>query len=439
VSAETIAIIGGTLIDGTGAEPVPDTTVIVRGAHISSVGFRIETPIPENAILLDAKDRTVLPGLIDLHQHTLNEWDKGLFPQCGITSIRFAGGKQASILKLRDRIRCGELIGPRIFSVGPTMDSPPTARPQSALVVNSPAEAAREAERLITDEHVDALFAARRIDADCLRAMLDVAHSHGRPVTGQVYKLSAREAAQVGIDGLENTSRIPESTIFGDAALHEYRSVSHRLGMLGRLWATAPTGAMQEILGTLAEHQIEWAPGLVSFEHWAGFLQASLETERQYQESPEELKQSFQQMKAEISKEWTEEIRNDWHEGLERAKQWIGYYHKIGGQIVTGTDTDFGAITYHRELGHLREAGLSSMDIIVAGTSGSAHALRQPYLGILGRGKLADIVVVEGDPLRRLDTLKHPVHVLIGGRMEVVDGHIRNSARQLTPTLSTIN
>ena len=60
---------------------------------------------------------------------------------------------------------------------------------------------------------------------------------------------------------------------------------------------------MQEILGTLTKHQIEWAPGLVSFEHWAGFLQASLETEPQYRESPEELKQSFQQMKADICKE----------------------------------------------------------------------------------------------------------------------------------------
>lgn len=297
MSSDIIAIVGGTLIDGTGTEPVPDTTVIIQGAHICSVGSRTGTSVPQNAIVLDARGRTVLPGLIDLHQHVLHEWDKALFPQRGITSVRFAGGKQALISQLRDRIRRGELVGPRIFSVGPTMDSPPTARPQSALVINSPAEATHEAERLITEEHVDALFAARRINSDCLRAMLDVAHSHGIPVTGQVYSLSARQAAEIGIDGLENTSRIPESAIFDHATLHGYRSVSHRLGMLGRLWATAPAGAMQEVLGTLAEHHVEWAPGLVSFEHWAGFLQETIETEPQYRESPEELKQSFRQMK----------------------------------------------------------------------------------------------------------------------------------------------
>ena len=72
---------------------------------VAIVGSRIGTPIPENAIVLDARNRTVLPGLIDLHQHTLNEWDKALFPQRGITSVRFAGGKQSLIRELRDRIR----------------------------------------------------------------------------------------------------------------------------------------------------------------------------------------------------------------------------------------------------------------------------------------------------------------------------------------------
>lgn len=235
MGGETIAIVGGQLIDGTGAGPVPDVTIIIKGNHITSVGARVSTPVPEGARLLDAKGRTVLPGLIDMHQHPVHEWDKALFPKNGITSCRFAGGKQSLILKLRDRIRAGELVGPRIFSVGPTMDSPPTARPQSALVVNSPDEARREAKRLIEEEHVDALFAARRINADFLRAMLEVAHSYGKPVTGQVFELSGRQAAEIGIDGLDNTSRIPESLVLDHQTQHGYRSASHRSAMMGRL------------------------------------------------------------------------------------------------------------------------------------------------------------------------------------------------------------
>lgn len=427
MGGETIAIVGGQLIDGTGAGPTPDVTIIIKGNHITAVGSRVSTPVPEGARVFDAKDRTVLPGLIDMHQHPVHEWDKALFPKNGITSCRFAGGKQSLILKLRDRIRAGELVGPRIFSVGPTMDSPPTARPQSALVVNSPDEARREAKRLIEEEHVDALFAARRINADFLRAMLEVAHSYGKPVTGQVFELNGRQAAEIGIDGLENTSRIPESPVLDHQTLHGYRSASHRLAMMGRLWATAPDSIMQETLGIMADHQVDWAPGLVSFEHWAGFLDKDLESDPDYRRAPEDLKQSFIAQGKELNNEWTDETRKDWSQGLERAKHWIGYYHRIGGHIVTGTDTPFAGITYHWELRHLTEAGLTPMEVIVAATSRSARALHQPYLGTIARGKLADIIVVQGDPLKDLDTLRHPIHVLVDGRPEVVDKSVRES------------
>jgi hypothetical protein len=425
MNAEVIAIVDGTLIDGTGANPISDVAVIVEDNRITAVGRRKSLPIQKNARILNAKGRTILPGLIDMHQHWPHEWDKALFPQNGITSMRFAGWMQAPIFQLIDRIQRGELVGPRIFSVGPIMDRPPTARPESALVVNTLEEARREAERLIREEHVDALFAARRINGPFLKVILEVAHAHGKPVTGQVYELSGRQAAEMGIDGLENTARIPESSIFDHQTLHNYRSVSHRLAMLGRLWATAPADTMQDVLGAMAEHGVEWAPGLVSFEHWAGFLDNSLEADPDYQEAPADLKQVYWEQKANLSREWTEDTLTDWARGLERAKYWIGYYHKIGGAIVTGTDTPLGAITYHWELRHLREAGLSPMEIIVAATSKSAHALRQPSLGIIASEKLADIIVVEGDPLKDLDTLRHPVHVLVNGRPEVVDGHVR--------------
>jgi len=401
---------------------LPDATVLVEGNRIAAVGARAQVAIPPDARVLDAGGCAILPGLIDVHQHSVHEWDQARFPQNGITTIRFAGNQQADVLRLRDRVRAGELLGPRIFSVGPTIDTPPTARPQSALVVHSVDEARREARRLIEEEQVDALFAARRIDANLLRALLEVAHAHGKPVTGQVYALSGRQAAELGIDGLENTSRIPESPTFDDTTLHAYRSVSHRLGMLGRLWATAPVAAMQEILGVMAEHGVEWAPCLVSFEHWAGFLDAYLRADADYQSAPADLQQQFWDFETELSRDYTDETRADWARGLERLKHWIGYYHRLGGPVVTGTDTFLGPITYHRELRHLRDAGLSPAEIVVAATSRSARALRQPDLGSLAPGKLADVLVVAGDPLHDLGALRRPVHVLVDGRPVVVDG-----------------
>ena len=136
-------------------------------------------------------------------------------------------------------------------------------------------------------------------------------------MTGQVYALSGRQAAELGIDGLENTSRIPESPVFDNATLHGYRSVSHRLGMLGRLWATAPDGTMQEILGVMAEHGVEWAPCLVSFEHWAGSLDDDMRADADYQRAPSSLQQEFWDFEAELSKDYTDETRADWARGLD--------------------------------------------------------------------------------------------------------------------------
>src|SRR5205814_599668 len=103
MAASATALVGGTLLDGRGGPPQPDVTVLVEGNHIAAVGPRSTTSIPAGARQLEASGCTILPGLIDLHQHVLDDWDKALFPQRGITSIRFAGGQQSAILGLRDR------------------------------------------------------------------------------------------------------------------------------------------------------------------------------------------------------------------------------------------------------------------------------------------------------------------------------------------------
>src|SRR5206468_626953 len=89
--AERLTIVGGTLLDGTGANPLPDATVLVDGNRIAAVGARAQVAIPPDARVLDAGGCAILPGLIDVHQHSVHEWDQARFPQNGITTIRFAG------------------------------------------------------------------------------------------------------------------------------------------------------------------------------------------------------------------------------------------------------------------------------------------------------------------------------------------------------------
>jgi Amidohydrolase family len=417
-----IAITGATLLDTSRRRVVPDTTVIVEGARVTFVGNRAIALLPPGTETIDATGKTLVPGLIDLHQHWPHEWDKSLCPERGITSVRFAGNDEQQIRRLRGRVERGEISGPRMFSVGPLLDQPPTARPDITVIVNNPEEARRAAKRLIVEEHVDALFVARRVDAACLRAIIETAHEHGRPVTGQVYRVSGRQAAEAGIDGLENTSRIPESPALDEEVLHGYRSVSHRLAMLARLWSTAPASLMAEILGTMASRHVEWAPAIVSFEQWTGALDDDVLQDDVYQGAPMDLKQAYRAHQQSITSDWSIDDRATWERAIEQIIAWVGYYHRIGGPVVVGTDTPFGAIAYHRELKHLRSAGLSSWDVIAAATVASARALRCADIGEIMPGKVADILVVDGDPLEDLGVLRRPTHVWVNGEHVVRNG-----------------
>lgn len=417
-----IAIVGATVLDVARRRSLPDTTVVVAGSRVSSVGDRATVVVPPDAETIEASGKTLVPGLIDLHQHWPHEWDKSLFPAFGITSIRFAGNDEGEVRRLRGRVERGEVSGPRMFSVGPLIDQPPTARPEITAVVHGPEEARQVAERLIVEEHVDALFVARRVDSDCLRAIVETAHAHGRPVTGQVYQVSGREAAEAGIDGLENTSRIPESLELDEQVLHRYRSVSHRLAILARLWSTAPASLMAEILGTMASRQVAWAPGIVSFEQWTGALDDEVLRDDAYEGAPLDLQQAYRAHQESITADWSADDRAAWRPAIERIIASVGDYHRMGGPVVVGTDTPFGAIAYHRELQHMRAAGLSPWDVIEAATVRGARALRCADLGESMPGKLADLIVVDGDPLKDVAALRRPTHVWVNGRQLIRNG-----------------
>src|SRR4051812_47175061 len=159
-----------TVIDGTGAPPVPDAAVLIEGDTLAYVGPQAGLPARPVDRALDGTGKTALPGLIDLHQHSTFDADLHAYSLRGVTSIRYAGLNQETVVTLRTRVERGEIPGPRIFSCGPMLDGAPPAYPQWTQVVETPEDAAREAGRLIRVEGVDALIATQRITPDVLRA-----------------------------------------------------------------------------------------------------------------------------------------------------------------------------------------------------------------------------------------------------------------------------
>ena len=206
----TTLLRGAALIDGTGSPPRPNTPVLVSGERIEAVGPEAEAAaaMADHAVQVVDLPRgsTIVPGLIDLHVHSTFPSEMPVYLSHGVTSIRYAGIDLASWRTIRDRVAADDPVGPRLFNLGPMLDREPVSWPAWSRPVSGPEDAARAAADLIDAEGADGLIATQQLRPEDLRAVVAAAHERGRPVAGQLWWTSAAEAADAGIDQLDNTA-----------------------------------------------------------------------------------------------------------------------------------------------------------------------------------------------------------------------------------------
>jgi imidazolonepropionase-like amidohydrolase len=219
-----VAVVGGMLLDGYEAPPVHHAVVVFDDGRIVAVGTRADTPIPEDAVVIDAGGKTVLPGLIDTHVHVdlighgdyvrFYEFLRGMeridevmpigakqMLRAGVTSALDLGAP-FQILALRDRIERGDIPGPRLTISGPWitrvyLESVPD---EYQLMIDSRGEAARRARELI-ERGSDVIKTWEGLTEDDYRAIVGVAHERGVKVHAHLYEPQAiRAALDAGVD-----------------------------------------------------------------------------------------------------------------------------------------------------------------------------------------------------------------------------------------------
>jgi imidazolonepropionase-like amidohydrolase len=424
-TATRLAIVGGMVLrggeGGFGVDYGQRMTVLVEGERI--VGLSAEPP-PAGIPVLDAAGAFVLPGMVDLHTHVPSPLAMALYVQQGITSVRFAGSTLGVVPGIQRAIASGQIPGPRLFSCGPLLDEPPAAWPDSSAEVTSPAEARAAAIRLM-DAEADALIVAQRIRPATLAAIAEAAHERGVPVTGQTWTTSVREAVLAGMDGVENTARLPEDPSLPADWIEAYDSVGHRLARLAWLWCGAPQGPIDEVVALMAERRTDWAPELCSFAHWAGLTDSAVAALPGYALLPEAQRAALGPSRARQAQGWTDEDRENTRQAVGRMSEAVYEFSRLGGMLGVGTDTHPGALFFHVELGFYAQAGLPPEAVLMAASWGGARALRRTAdLGSVEVGKLADLIVVEGDPRADLDALQRVRHTLVGGRLMCENGRL---------------
>src|SRR5581483_3297502 len=251
-------ITGATLIDGSGAPPVADAAVLIEGQRIAYAGPRAGLGDRQAARTLDARGKFVVPALIDPHTHWFFDADMRAYLKNGITSIRYAGVRQTDVDLLRSRIASGDIPGPRVFSCGPMLDGSPPSWPDWSVVLASPEEAAATARRLLTEERIESLLVVQQITPALLRPILEVAHELGRPVFGQIWHTDAKQAAELGIDQLDNTSRIFASRAYSPERLMGYSTVGERLALFTRAWSNVDWELTQPMIEAMVARGVAY-------------------------------------------------------------------------------------------------------------------------------------------------------------------------------------
>ncbi|MCI0337763.1 MAG: amidohydrolase family protein [Acidobacteria bacterium] len=385
---KVVAITGATMIDGRGGAPVIDSVVLVRGEHIIAAGSRASVRVPNGDEVVDARGMTILPGLIDAHFH-LDSDDvlPSLFLRHGVTSVRDPG----AWIEAYDGVRKAGAPIPRLFLAGPHLDWPPPAYPKDSLIVRDEHETRLGVTRSI-DQGASVIKVYFRLPLGLIKTVTETAHARGVPVTAHLEIVDAADAIRAGVDGIEHI------TSFGTALLPRRDAEKYRQSVLAdnnarregryKVWSEIDLKSplVRPLLDLIAKQGTFLSPTLAVFERRIGD-----------KDSTEMHVRAFQQMLA-----------------------FVGMAKRAGGRIVVGSHSSVPHAergwAYQREMELLVDSGLTPMEAIVAGTMENARFFRiADRLGSIEAGKLADLVLIEGDPLRDLTAMRRVKRVMING------------------------
>lgn len=382
-----IALVGATLIDGNGGEPLQDATVVIRNNVIEFAGKGQEGQIPEGAETIDVRGMTILPGLIDAHYH--NGYSKTmppLFLSRGITSVRDPG----AWMDFYDSVRMLGKPVPRLFLTGPHIDMYPPAYPDNSFLVKDPEEA-RLAVGLFSRQGATAIKVYFRLPISIIREICEAADEQGIPVTGHLEIANARDAINAGLDGIEHI------TSFG-VCLLPLREAEKFKQLVTADNAARDRGRYE------AWNSIQFDDNPV-VDSLVRFLSA---------------KKTFICPTLAVFERQSDRGDSVEVNGFANMVKFVGMAHKGGARIVVGSHTwvpyaDQG-YAYFREMELFQEAGMSPMEIIRAATIENARFLRiDERVGSIGKGKLADLIIVEGDPLADIKAMRNVNKVMLNG------------------------
>lgn len=396
-----VVITNANLIDGTGRETVKDAVIVIENGRIIAAGARSSTKIPKGARAFDAGGKYVLPGLWDMHAHFQQvEWGP-VYLAAGVTTVRDVGNEFEFMTSVRDAIKAGRGLGPRILLAGIIDGNHPSA---IGTVRAETPEEARAAVNRYYKAGFEQIKIYSSIKPEILKEIATEAHRLGMTVSGHVPRgMNAIQAVEAGMDQINHIQYL--------VAPFSPKGFQPQFGVLSQI--DFNSDEVKNSIRFFKEHKTVFDPTLVVFEmllHSRDVPFASFE--------PGAAKLP-QELLAPINNTGLPADRAAYGRGtLELFSKITGLLHKNGLTIVAGTDQVVPGHSLRRELELYVEAGLTPMEAIQSATITPARVMKMDKdSGTVEAGKFADLIIVEGNPLENISHLRNTKFVVAGGRM----------------------
>jgi hypothetical protein len=437
--SDILVIEGGTLIDGNGGPPVQDALIIIRSNRIETISRRGQTRIPTGAEVLNAEGKFILPGLMDAHVHYA-EWMPELTLNHGVTTIFSIGSGGHWALAQRDAINHGKIPGPRNFVAVGSMAggaiSAVSARSGAAgglsgRLVATNAEEARVIARRFIEAGADMLKVHRGPPIEVYRAGIEEAHKAGLPVVAQPLgpTVYAREAILAGADILEHAAGVSYSIATDPSKWQGWGEVErHSVDPLPYVDMDEKKAA--DLIELMVERNVYLEPDLIAMGRGYHKERDRFELQDYRLLRRHDLSYVPEDRRLRMLNRYHDFDDVDTDEHAQRTKAYQNYlrfmrqYVEAGGKVMAGTDTGGWALpgigVLHEMEILAEEVGLTPMQVIMSATFNTAEGFRVlDQLGTIEAGKLADVLIVNADPLQTIRNLHDIAWVIKDG--DVVD------------------
>ncbi len=437
--AEKVLVVkGGKLIDGTGRPPIENSVIVIQAGRFQAVGRSGEVAIPADGQVIDVKGKTVLPGFIDGHGH-LEDFHGELYLHLGITTCASIELYQDGpwTLAQKQGTALGKIRGPRIWmsgraigAVGTGHDAFGSRTARDNIIVTTPEEVRRAVQRK-KELGCEILKINEFLSLDLLKVAVDEAHGLDMPVTAHSWDVVG--SVNAGVDAIEHIWSVGYSSI--PYAPARRKLAEDRLGgvidqeLAGAYYQTENYDA---VIGTMVEHQVAWTPTIAK---WLRPLSpsASRFRERENQilnnpnaDLPPAVRTVTDNAYDKLLKRYTPAQLDQAKIGYEKAIEFIRRFVRAGGILKEGSDPPRGmaALLMHQAMAMDVEAGVPPMTAIQAATLNVAKTFKkEKNYGSVEPGKVADLSIIEGDPLQDIWMTQNVKMVVMDGKVIDIGFH----------------